>query len=218
MPCRFRPIASRLLAGCLAGLLLTPTALAEDPASLQLRDQQQSLRDFEQQQRLKRWQQITLPEASEQAPTHRLDSQCWAVSGLRIIGNRQLPDQALEHSLRDRALPCMGIDDINSLLRSITQLYVSAGFSTSRPYLRQQPQAGAPLDIVIVEGFVETIELAGPALPLSLSGAFPGVLGHPLYLPDLEQGLDQLGQAAPVRSKRSALSIAFKHAKTSCLR
>lgn len=133
MPCRFRPIASRLLAGCLAGLLLTPNALAEDPASLQLRDQQQSLRDFEQQQRLKRWQQITLPEASEQAPTHRLDSQCWAVSGLRIIGNRQLPDQALEHSLRDRALPCMGIDDINSLLRSITQLYVSAGFQPAVP-------------------------------------------------------------------------------------
>ncbi|HGA2318934.1 TPA: ShlB/FhaC/HecB family hemolysin secretion/activation protein [Pseudomonas putida] len=193
MPCRLRPIASSLLAGYL-GLLVTSTALADDPASLQLRDQQQSLRDFEQQQRLKRWQQPALPGSDEQPPSHRRDSQCWAVSGLRIIGNRQLPDQALEPFLRNRALPCMGIDDINSLLRGITQLYVSAGFPTSRPYLRQQPQAGAPLDIVIVEGFVETIELAGPALPLSLSGAFPGVLGHPLYLPDLEQGLDQLNR------------------------
>lgn len=51
-----------------------------------------------------------------------------------------------------------------------------------------------PLDIVIVEGFVETIELAGPDLPLSLSSAFPGLLGQPLYLPDLEQGLDQLNR------------------------
>ncbi|RAS32924.1 MULTISPECIES: ShlB/FhaC/HecB family hemolysin secretion/activation protein [unclassified Pseudomonas] len=194
MPCRFRHIASRLLARCLSGLLVTCTALADDPASLHLRDQQQSLRQLEQQQRLKRWQLPTSPESREQAPTLTANSQCWAVSGLRIIGNRQLADQALEPALRERVLPCMGIDDINRLLRGITQLYVCAGFPTSRPYLRQPPRDDAPLDIVIVEGFVESIELAGPALPLSLSSAFPGVLGHPLYLPDLEQGLDQLNR------------------------
>ncbi|WP_079229519.1 ShlB/FhaC/HecB family hemolysin secretion/activation protein [Pseudomonas putida] len=194
MPCRFRHIASRLLARCLAGLLVTCAALADDPASLQLRDQQQSLRQLEQQQRLERWQLPPLPESGEQVPTDTHDSQCWNVSGLRIIGNHQLADQALEPALREQVLPCMGIDDINSLLRGITQLYVSAGFPTSRPYLRQQPRDDAPLDIVIVEGFVESIELAGPALPVSLSGAFPGVLGQPLYLPDLEQGLDQLNR------------------------
>jgi hemolysin activation/secretion protein len=194
MPCRFRHIASRLLARCLAGLLVTCAALADDPASLQLRDQQQSLRQLEQQQRLERWQLPPLLESGEQVPTDTNDSQCWNVSGLRIIGNHQLEDQALEPVLREQVLPCMGIDDINSLLRGITQLYVSAGFPTSRPYLRQQPRDDAPLDIVIVEGFVESIELAGPALPVSLSGAFPGVLGQPLYLPDLEQGLDQLNR------------------------
>ncbi|MFJ4064913.1 ShlB/FhaC/HecB family hemolysin secretion/activation protein [Pseudomonas sp. NPDC089996] len=194
MPCRIRLIASRLLAGCLAGLPGTSAASADDPASLQLRDQQQTLRHFEQQQRLKRWQQPPLPERIEQPPAKPVNSPCWAVSGLRIIGNRQLPDQALEPALRERVLPCMGIDDINSLLRSITQLYVSAGFPTSRPYLRQQPRDGAPLDIVIVEGFVESIELDAPELPLFLPGAFPGVLGQPLYLPALEQGLDQLNR------------------------
>lgn len=194
MPCRFRHIASRLLARCLAGLLATSAALADDPASLQLRDQQQALRHFEQQQRLKRWQQVPLPEHGEQAPAQTIGNKCWAVSGLRVVGNRQLADQALVASLREQVLPCMGIDDINSLLKRITQLYVSAGFPTSRPFLRQQPRDGAPLDIVIVEGFVESIELADPALPLSLGGAFPGVVGEPLYLPDLEQGLDQLNR------------------------
>ncbi|MFJ4442053.1 ShlB/FhaC/HecB family hemolysin secretion/activation protein [Pseudomonas sp. NPDC089422] len=194
MPCRICLLASRLLTGCLAGLLATVAALADDPASQQLRDQQQSLRHFEQQQRLERWQQPPLPGSGEQAPVHAGDSQCWGVSGLRIIGNRQLADQALESALRERILPCMGIDDINGLLKRITQLYVSAGFPTSRPYLRQQPRHGQPLDIVIVEGFVESIELADPELPLSLPGAFPGVLGEPLYLPALEQGLDQLNR------------------------
>ncbi|HCV40979.1 MAG TPA: ShlB/FhaC/HecB family hemolysin secretion/activation protein, partial [Pseudomonas sp.] len=165
-----------------------------DPASLQLRDQQQSLRHFEQQQRLKRWQQPPVPERHEQAAAQSVGDQCWAVSGVRIIGNRQLADQALEPALRKWLLPCMGINDINNLLKGITQLYVSAGFPTSRPYLRRQPGDDAPLDIVIVEGFVESIELSGPALPLSLQSAFPGVVGQPLYLPDLEQGLDQLNR------------------------
>jgi len=175
-------------------MLISHTVLADDPASLQLRDQQQSLRHFEQQQRLKRWQQPSAPERNGQSAALPEDSQCWAVSGLRIIGNRQLADQALEPALREWLLPCMGINDINSLLRGITQLYVSAGFPTSRPYLRQQPRDAAPLDIVIVEGFVESIELDDPELPLSLPGAFPGVLGKPLYLPALEQGLDQLNR------------------------
>ncbi|MBH3413331.1 ShlB/FhaC/HecB family hemolysin secretion/activation protein [Pseudomonas putida] len=194
MQCRLLHAASRLLAGCLAGMLISHTVLADDPASLQLRDQQQSLRHFEQQQRLKRWQQPSAPERNGQSAALPEDSQCWAVSGLRIIGNRQLADQALEPALREWLLPCMGINDINSLLRGITQLYVSAGFPTSRPYLRQQPRDAAPLDIVIVEGFVESIELDDPELPLSLPGAFPGVLGKPLYLPALEQGLDQLNR------------------------
>jgi len=175
-------------------MLIAHTVLADDPASLQLRDQQQSLRHFEQQQRLKRWQQPPAPERNEQAAAQPVADQCWAVSGLRIVGNRQLADQALEPALRKWLLPCMGINDINNLLRGITQLYVSAGFPTSRPYLRRQPGDDAPLDIVIVEGFVESIEFDDPELPLFLPGAFPGVLGEPLYLPALEQGLDQLNR------------------------
>ncbi|MGE8112274.1 MULTISPECIES: ShlB/FhaC/HecB family hemolysin secretion/activation protein [Pseudomonas] len=194
MQCRPLHAASRALAGCLAGMLIAHTVLADDPASLQLRDQQQSLRHFEQQQRLKRWQQPPAPERNEQAAAQPVADQCWAVSGLRIVGNRQLADQALEPALRKWLLPCMGINDINNLLRGITQLYVSAGFPTSRPYLRRQPGDDAPLDIVIVEGFVESIEFDDPELPLFLPGAFPGVLGEPLYLPALEQGLDQLNR------------------------
>jgi hemolysin activation/secretion protein len=184
------------LACGLSGLLCTAQALANDPASQQLRDQQQVLRQLEQQQRLERWQRP--PSSTENddttAPLSHND-RCWAINGVRVAGNRQLSGPELTPTLRAlSSATCMGIADINRLLKAITQQYLQAGYPTSRPYLRQAPRDGAPLDILIVEGFVESIELAGPDLPLSLSGAFPGMLGRPLYLPDLEQGLDQLNR------------------------
>lgn len=170
-------------------------AHADDPASQQLRDQQQTLRQLEQQQRLQRWQRQHAPaeRPDTSAPLPR-DQRCWAISGVRVTGNRKLSNAALAPTLRALITPCMGIADINRLLKAITQRYVQAGYPASRPYLRQPPQEGAALELVVIEGFVESIELAEADLPLSLSGAFPGQLGKPLYLPDLEQGLDQLNR------------------------
>ncbi|MCX2687881.1 ShlB/FhaC/HecB family hemolysin secretion/activation protein [Pseudomonas sp. DCB_AW] len=190
MPYRIRIIASSLLACWLA----SPLAWADDLASQQLRDQQQTLRQLEQQQRLERWQRAPAPPGDdENQAIQAADSHCWAVTGVRLAGHRQVPGTALEATVRPFMQPCMGIVDINLLLKAITQRYVQAGYPTSRPYLSQPPEDGAPLDILISEGFVESIEL-GADLPLSLRGAFPDVLGQPLYLPALEQGLDQLNR------------------------
>ncbi|WP_176514738.1 ShlB/FhaC/HecB family hemolysin secretion/activation protein [Pseudomonas faucium] len=183
-----------IAACCLAGCLALPVALADDPASQQLRDQQQMQRQLEQQQRLQRWQRPspTRPDSGP-ATTPSENNPCVTITGVRLAGNQRLSTQALAPSVADLVRPCMGVSDINHLLKAITQRYVQAGYPASRPYLRHTPQAGAPLDIVILEGFVESIEL-GTDLPLSLQGAFPDLLGQPLYLPQLEQGLDQLNR------------------------
>ncbi|MCO7631859.1 ShlB/FhaC/HecB family hemolysin secretion/activation protein [Pseudomonas guariconensis] len=185
-----------LLAGLLSGLLAMPQALADDPASQQLREQQRTLQQLEHQQRLQRWQQRERPSATPtpSSSPHEPDTHCWPTPGVRLAGNQSLSTPALERTLRPLLRPCMGVADINRLLKAITERYVQAGYPTSRPYLARQPEPGEPLEIVIVEGFVESIELAGADLPLSLQGAFPDLLGHPLYLPDLEQGLDQLNR------------------------
>jgi hemolysin activation/secretion protein len=88
----------------------------------------------------------------------------------------------------------MGVGQINHLLATITALYVDAGYIASRPSLSSAPAAGQSLDIVVDEGYIESIELADQSLPVSLGGAFPGMLGKPLNLRDLEQGLDQLNR------------------------
>ncbi|BBH44591.1 ShlB/FhaC/HecB family hemolysin secretion/activation protein [Pseudomonas sp. KU43P] len=190
MPFPSLHIAACCIAACLAAL----PALADDPASQQLRDQQQTQRQLEQRQRLQRWQRAPSPSADESpAPTAPEHDRCLAISGVRLAGNQRVLPQELEPTVANQLRPCMGVDDINRLLKAITQHYVEAGYPASRPYLRHLPQANTPLDIVILEGFVESIELADD-LPLSLEGAFPDLLGQPLYLPQLEQGLDQLNR------------------------
>ncbi|HDS1735487.1 ShlB/FhaC/HecB family hemolysin secretion/activation protein [Pseudomonas sp. BP8] len=190
---------SRTARQCLAALLLTlllgPQALANDPASQQLREQQRSLRQIEQRHRLEQWQRRRLSPDEQQSPREQTpDSACWPVSGVRLTGNQLLSSATLEHTLRPLLHPCMGVTDLNRLLKAITERYVQAGYPTSRPYLARQPQAGAALELVVVEGFVESISLSDSDLPLSLRGAFPTLLGKPLYLPALEQGLDQLNR------------------------
>ena len=184
-----------LLLGLLLGLPMAPRALADDLASQPLRDQQQQLQRLEHEQRLRQWQQrgrdVEPQPAQDLATT---DARCWPVSGVRLYGNRILSAQVLDGPVRLALRPCMDVGAINGLLKAITQRYVEAGYPASRPLLLRQPSPGAPLDIRIVEGFVESIELPDRDHPLSLRGAFPGLLGEPLYLPDLEQGLDQLNR------------------------
>ncbi|MEN8638591.1 ShlB/FhaC/HecB family hemolysin secretion/activation protein [Pseudomonas sichuanensis] len=195
MPTALRRAIPLYLACLLLSLCSVPAAAAEDPASLQLRDQQQSIRELEQRQRLQRWQ-YRQPSSRTPRGTSPDDagSPCWQVSGVRMSGNRRLSASDLEGTLRPLVLPCMDVAAVNRLFRALTERYVQADYPLARPYLLQAPQPGLPLDILIVEGFVEAIELAGDELPLSLRGAFPGLLGQPLHLPDLEQGLDQLNR------------------------
>lgn len=184
-----------MLASLALALIAHPPAWANDPATSQLREQQRALQLQERRQRLERWQRRRQPGPAPDDPTPApSDSRCWPTPGLRLSGNHVVPSPDLEATLRPLWRPCLSVDDVNRLLRSITDTYVQAGYPASRPYLARPPQAGVPLDIVIVEGFVESIELADASLPLSLRGAFPDLLGQPLYLPALEQGLDQLNR------------------------
>lgn len=183
------------IAALVLGWTLAFSAMAEDAGIRQLREQQHSLHELEQQQRLQRWQRYSRPGDAPQSAEHDTpDSHCWIITGVRLSGNRRLSDAALEEVVLKQLRPCMGANAINQLLRAITQRYVKAGYPTARPALTSQPHDDAPLDIVINEGFIESIEFADPSLPLSLRGAFPDLLGAPLHLPDLEQGLDQLNR------------------------
>ncbi|TDF78440.1 ShlB/FhaC/HecB family hemolysin secretion/activation protein [Pseudomonas sp. H9] len=165
------------------------------PAVQQLQDQRLQREQLEQRQRLRTLQRSDHPSPASTETAANADSgPCWPLRGLRLAGNQQLSSAELADALRPLIIPCMGPSRINQVLKAITQHYVQAGYVASRPYLASRPVAGGTLDIVIVEGFVESVELAEPDLPLSMNSAFPTLLGQPLRLSELEQGLDQLNR------------------------
>ncbi|MDR0279868.1 MAG: hypothetical protein LBJ37_18495 [Paucimonas sp.] len=177
-----------------APIFLGVRPVQADPALQQLREQQRERRVLERQQRLRQLSRppVNLP-AEPTAPTMQSDH-CWPISGLRLAGNTLITRETLNAHLDPLLQSCMGEAQINEVLKAITRLYVHEGYLASRPYLANPPEAGASLDIMIVEGFVESVEFADPDLPLSLERAFPDLLGRPLALDALEQGLSQMNR------------------------
>jgi hemolysin activation/secretion protein len=175
-------------------------AEAASPGQEVLRQQQQQQRDLQQLQMEQRRRQLERGAFGPAAATPAVpasvaaDAQCWPLSGTRIGGVTLVNRAQLNARIEPLLAPCMGVGQINHLLATITALYVEKGYVASRPYLSSAPAAGQSLDILVDEGYIESIELADQSLPVSLGGAFPGMLGQPLNLRDLEQGLDQLNR------------------------
>lgn len=199
--CHLHPLGIALLCVC-----ALPASAADGPQPGQeaLRLQQQQQRDLQQLQLEQRQRQLQkgsfgTPTAAPTVPADNVkDERCWPLSGIRLAGVTLFSRAELNKHIEPYVAPCMGVTQINRLLAEITRLYVEAGYIASRPYLISTPAAGQPLDIHVEEGYLEAIELADQSLPVSLAGAFPGLLGKPLNLRDLEQGLDQLNRLRSV--------------------
>lgn len=203
---RRSPTPRTLLLVLLLSLSVSSLQAADPSAPGQevLRQQQQQQRDLQQLQLEERRRQLErgsfgAPPVTPALPAQVTpDERCWPLSGTRIGGVTLINSQKLNERIKPQLSACMGVGQINHLLATITALYVDAGYIASRPYLSSAPAAGQSLDIVVDEGYVESIELADQSLPVSLGGAFPGMLGKPLNLRDLEQGLDQLNRLRSV--------------------
>ena len=126
------------------------------------------------------------------------DGECWPVSAVRVQDNQLLDTAALQGVLQPWVAPCSGVDDINQMLLALTGAYVKAGYIAARPYIVRMPEADGELVIAMLEGFIESIEIADGSDDLALGSAFPGMIGRPLKLTDVESGLDQLNRLRSV--------------------
>ncbi len=93
---------------------------------------------------------------------------------------------------------CMTVHDIEVLLSKITKLYIDKGYASARVYIQPQDLATGTLRILVVEGVIEKLMLEGgdDNSNVNLATAFPRIVGEPLNLRDIEQGLDQINRLA----------------------
>lgn len=192
-----------------ANLLASGQATAQSPADdfSRRQDQQQQL------QRLENLKQITpdgVAGRESRAPGGEVKSNgpCFNISRVEIEGATRLSAAEFRKIMQHYDNRCIGVADITTLLKAITDLYLDKGFVTSRAYVPPQDIAGTELlRLVVVEGTISDIYLNGQPAERngSFATAFPGVKGEVANIRDVEQGLDQINRLSSNDAKTSML-------------
>lgn len=126
---------------------------------------------------------------------------CKQIDQIVLTGADHLSVMEREEIVRPYQGRCLGIGDIESLLGDITRVYIQHGFIASRAYVAQQDLSQKRLEVTVIEGTVKELQLErkkgednAPLPRLYLDNLFPGVVGKPLNLREIEQGLDQINR------------------------
>ncbi|WP_158253759.1 ShlB/FhaC/HecB family hemolysin secretion/activation protein [Chromobacterium alticapitis] len=125
---------------------------------------------------------------AERAPSsERAGGRCLPVSGLRLAGITALT----RDEVAALGLPhgeCLDVAELNRFSRALTALYLGKGYIAAR-VAAEGPDARGVLTLRVAEGRVAAMRRGeGAPRPGNL---FPGMLGQPLNVHDLDQGLDQ---------------------------
>lgn len=174
-----------------------------------IRLQQKRAASQRRQELQQRQQQLVLPTRRAPHPPEMAKpsgQRCEPIRTIQITGNHILSSSLLKSLKQPYEDHCLGIAQINALLKQITFAYVQRGYIASRAYLPQQDLASGKLHIVIVEGSLVGIHFRDLVrAPHRLATMlFPGLMGHPVNLRSIEQGLDQLNRL-PSWNARTAL-------------
>lgn len=181
-------------AACLLACLAAHAAPTPGEQDLLLERQQRLLDD--QQRRLDDLrnlpgEQKTAPAAPSDAP-----ARCFTIERVQLEGITLLTLATQRRLVASYEGQCVGVPQLNDLLKAITGEYIARGYVTSRAYLPQQDLGSGVLRVQVVEGHLEGVAPAdGSQLsPREVGMAFPGREGEPLNLREVEQMVDQLNR------------------------
>lgn len=131
---------------------------------------------------------------------------CIEIDEIQLIGLEKLTLKDFKSVIESYQLRCLNVSDIERLMAEVTAIYIQKGYITSRVYLAEQDLKGGILILQVVEGQLEKIEVKdNDANSISLFNVFPGKVGEPLNLRDIEQAVDQVNR---LQSNNVTMSIA----------
>lgn len=183
-----------LLFACLVQATTVAAPLVLPGSQELIRQRQQQLLE-QQNQRLEELQQLP----GQQAPAEPISApagppRCFPVKRIHLQGASLISAAEQDTLLKPFIDQCLGVEQLNALLKAITDYYLNHGYVTTRAYLPQQDLADGELEIRVVEGLLQEIDGGDVACPRELAMSFPGQTGEALNLRDLEQLLDQLNR------------------------
>lgn len=184
---------------CLALLCLSPLNLAHaapTPGETDLIRERQDRLLEEQRRRLEELKELPGKAAKPVQPAAPGDTRCFPIKDIELKGADSLSDSDKNRLLKPYIGQCLGVAQLNELLKVITNHYIEKGLVTSRAYLPQQDLSGGHLQVLVVEGKLEGLKGAdGSQLSdRELAMAFPGKTGELVNLREIEQMVDQLNR------------------------
>lgn len=152
-------------------------------------EQRRRVEDLEERQRLSpSGERIDLP---TEANTPK--GKCVLLNDATIKGVTLFSEDHFSELLTPLIGQCIFVNDINEVLRSITNRYVEDGYVTSRALIAPQDLDDGKIEIIVIEGLLSDIKVQKEDFGNSeLNMAFPGLKGKTLNLRDIEQGIDQI--------------------------
>ncbi|MFT6616415.1 MAG: hemolysin activation/secretion protein [Halopseudomonas sp.] len=130
---------------------------------------------------------------------------CIQVNEIQMEGVEKLKPKDFKSLLKAYESTCMNVGDIERLMAEVTAIYLEKGFITTRVYLAKQDLQGGILVLQIVEGLLEGISINdNNTNSISIMNVYPGVIGEPLNLRDIEQTIDQINR---LQSNNVTMSI-----------
>jgi len=173
----------------------TPPDASRAAEQVQREQQQRQQQQLEQQRRNLPASRSSLPAAEAEVSSASSAGPCRDIREVTIQSAPNLPDAERARLVKAYAGRCLKVRNIEQLMADVTNSYIRRGFVTTRVYLPEQDLSSGKLAVMVVEGVVEKISLAGSKSGrVSLGSALPGVEGQLLNLRDLEQGLDQINR------------------------
>ncbi|MGF1865973.1 ShlB/FhaC/HecB family hemolysin secretion/activation protein [Enterovibrio norvegicus] len=134
---------------------------------------------------------VPLPSEVSSAPVD--ETNCFEVSQIRVVGNSVLPTTKITQLVSPFEGQCLGAQNINQVLKVLTNAYVSKGYVTSRAVLEPQDLGSGTLTIRVIEGKIGGVALNGENSE-AFAMALPSYAGEILNLRDIEQALDQINR------------------------
>ena len=190
----------RLIPICtISFLLLLPqigkaaTSTVTDPGQRFLEEQK---RQRDEQLMEKPPAQVEVPSLPTPEVTDKKET-CFQIDIITLKGATLLPMKQQMLLFAPYVHLCIGLKEINNLIHDITNRYIAMGYVTTRAYIPPQNLQSKTLELVIVEGKVESLQMNHPEAlkdKAQLASAFPSVKGSILNLKDIEQGLDQINR------------------------
>ncbi|KRP54165.1 ShlB/FhaC/HecB family hemolysin secretion/activation protein [Pseudomonas trivialis] len=176
---------------------LTAAAAPQDTPGVTdlIRDRQDRLLE-EQQRRLDDLKDLPGKSAASSTPATPVDSRCFPIKTIELAGADALSEGERAELIKPYIGQCLGVPQLNAVLKVITDRYLAKGLVTSRAYLPQQDLSSGHLTLQVVEGRLEGLKGAeGSGITdRQLAMSFPGKPGQLLNLREIEQMVDQLNR------------------------